>query len=101
MKEQELRKHAKCSVCQNKIGHTGILFWKVTVERFIINLRAVQRQDGLATFLGGNSYLANVMGADEDLAELVMEPVTLTICGSCVTSNVCIAELIERQASRV
>jgi len=30
MKEAELRKHADCSACSNKIGHTGLpLFWVV------------------------------------------------------------------------
>jgi len=95
MKEAELRKHAQCSVCKNKIGQSGILFWKITVERFGVNLRSIQRQDGLAAFLGGNSELANIMGADKDLAEPVMQPITVTLCDSCAMSDICIAEIVE------
>ena len=35
MKEAELRRYATCSLCGQKIGHTGLpLFWTVTIERF-------------------------------------------------------------------
>lgn len=83
MKQAELRKHAKCSLCRNPIGHSRLpLFWRVTVERFGIDLRAVQRQDALGTFIG-NTAIAAVMGPDEDMAAPVMDPVTLTVCETC------------------
>ncbi len=38
MKERELREHATCSLCRQKIGHTGLpLFWVVRIERFGID----------------------------------------------------------------
>lgn len=83
MKEAELRKHAVCDICRQPIGHTGLpLFWRVTVERFGIDLRAVRRQDGLTAMLGGNAMIAQHMGANEDMAKSLMT-VVLTVCESC------------------
>ena len=98
MKEMELRKHAICSLCSNKIMATGIpLFWRVTVERFGVKIDAVQRQQGLTMMLGGSAMLANVMGADEEMTMSMMEPITLTVCESCaVSNNHCIASMAER-----
>ncbi len=83
MKEVELRKHTLCSICGQKVLHTGVpLFWKVTVERFGVDLRATQRQDGLAAFIG-NTAIASVMGPGEDLAKPMMEAQVLTLCEEC------------------
>lgn len=82
MKEAELRTHATCSLCRNPIGHTRLpLFWKVTIERFGIDLQAVQRQHGLGLMIG--APLAAVMGPDETMARPVMEPKVLTVCETC------------------
>jgi hypothetical protein len=83
MKEAELRKHATCSLCRKSIGHTGLpLFWRVTVERFGVDLAAARRVDGFAAFVGSKA-LAAVMGDDPDLASPVMDPATLTVCETC------------------
>ena len=96
MKENELRESAKCGVCGNFFGHTGIpLFWRITVERFGIDMKAVQRQDGLAQLLGG-SQLANIMGTDEDMTKPMMDPVKVTICEDCIIKPVIIAMLAEK-----
>lgn len=61
MKEKELREHADCSICGKPIGNSGLpLFWKVTVERFGLNVDAVKRQQGLGMMLG--AHIAMVMG---------------------------------------
>lgn len=97
MKEAELRRYATCSMCGQKIGHTGLpLFWRVTVERFGIDHAAVARQQGLAMFLG-NAAIAGVMGPDETMAQPVMDPVTLSVCETCVIEQTCIAQLAELQ----
>lgn len=86
MKERELREHAICSLCERKIGHTGLpLFWRGTVERFGIDAGAVQRQHGLGLMLG--APLAMIMGPDEDMAEPIMEPVRLTVCETCAVER--------------
>jgi hypothetical protein len=88
MKENELRKHATCSICKKGIGHTGLpLFWTVKLERHGVKLNVVRRQDGLTAMLGGNALLAQVMGTDEDMTQL-MESVELTVCETCAVSDV-------------
>lgn len=95
MKEQELRQHTTCSVCKKKVLATGVpLFWRVTVERFWVDVGAVKRQDGLGAFLG-SSQLAAVMGTDEDLAKPMMEPATLTVCNMCACLPQVVAVLVE------
>lgn len=83
MKEQELFRYTDCAACRQKIGHTGPpLFWRVTIERFGVDLAKVRRQDGLAVMLG-SARLAAVMGPDEELATPMMEPVTVALCETC------------------
>lgn len=83
MKERELRQHATCDCCRQPIGHTGMpLFWTVSVSRYGLDARALSRQQGLAMQMG-SAAMAMVMGPDEDLAQQLMEPVTLTVCETC------------------
>lgn len=100
MKERELRQHATCSLCEKKIGHTGLpLFWTVKIERFGIDLAAAQRQQGLGLMIG--AALAMHMGPDEDVAKPVMEPVTITVCETCaLESDFSVAELTMHQPER-
>lgn len=96
MKEAELRKHTACSFCGKKLLSNGglPLFWRVTVERFGIDMMAVQRQHGLGMVIG-SAAIASVMGPDEDLAKPMQEPATLTICEICATRHTCVAHLAE------
>lgn len=87
MKEAELRNHTHCNLCHRKIGASGIpMFWRLTVERFGIDLQAVRRQDGLGQFIG-SSAIGAAMGPDEDMAKPMMDPVTLTVCETCGTGK--------------
>lgn len=80
MKEAELR---RCDLCRKKIGESGLpLFWRVTVERFGVDMQAVRRQDGLGQFMG-SMLLAGVMGPGEDMAKPMMDPKVLTVCETC------------------
>jgi hypothetical protein len=95
MKESELRKHTVCSLCKRKIGASGMpLFWVVEIQRFGLDLSALQRNTGLAMMLG-NPQLASVMGPDEDLAKPIAEKVTLTVCEDCCTQTTCVAAMAE------
>ena len=95
MKESELRKHADCDVCKQKIGHTGLpLFWRVTIERFGIDMNATRRQQGLGMMLG--AQLAMVMGPDEDMTVQLMGPVVLTLCEDCAMQNQLTVEAMTR-----
>ena len=101
MKEQELRRHAVCSLCQKKVMATGLpLFYRVTVERFGIKLDAVRRQAGLEMMLGGSVALAQAMGTDEEMTMPMMEPVVLVVCEDCSTAQShCVAALAEREGA--
>lgn len=83
MKADELRKASTCCRCRKPIGHTGLpLFWRVSIERFGVDLQAVRRQSGLEMMLG-SVPLAAAMGPDEEVASPVMEKVTVTVCEDC------------------
>jgi hypothetical protein len=84
MKEEKLREHAVCNVCDKPIGESGLpIFFTVQVREYMVDLAAAKRQTGLAEMLGGNAALAMIMGPDEDLASEIMKPVTLTVCAPC------------------
>ncbi len=94
MKRAELLQHTTCSACRRKLGESGLpLFWRLKVERFGIDVLAVQRADGLAAFIG-SAEIAAAMGPDEDLAvPLLDEPVTITLCEACAMEPVHVAVL--------
>jgi len=95
MKEPELRKHAECSICRKKIGHTGLpCFWIIKIERHGLALKDIARQDGLAALLQ-SPFLAQAMGPDNDLTIPLMEPLTVTLCESCALDDISILRLRE------
>lgn len=96
MKEAELRKHCVCDICRERILQSGLpLFWRVTVERFGIDMQAVSRQHGLGMMIG--APLAQIMGPDEDLAKPVMDTKVLTVCENCaIGAPVAIGEIAMR-----
>jgi hypothetical protein len=97
MNEIELRKYARCSLCGLKIGHTHLpLFYRVTVERFGINMNAVRRQAGLEQMLG-NVAIAQVMGLGEEMTKPLMDKITLSICEDCSLKPTFVAHLAELQ----
>lgn len=104
MKEKELRECASCVMCGKKIGACGVpIFYRVRIETHVVDLAAVQRQQGLAMMLGGNGLLASVMGPDEEMTKMPAEPVELTVCGACVVTNTCVSaleELGEKEAEK-
>lgn len=84
MKEAELRERCTCVCCKKKIGQTGApIFYKLSIERHMLALGAVQRQNGLAMMLGGSGVLAMVMGPDEDMTAVMEDVVTVTVCQVC------------------
>lgn len=103
MKEKELRELSTCGLCNKKLGQTGAglgLFYKVTVERFMLDPGACSRQTGLGMMIG--AQIAAVMGADEDLAKAVMTPITMMVCEDCAyedRSRMLISIALERSAA--
>jgi hypothetical protein len=96
MKEKELREAANCFICGKPFGHTGLpLFWRVTIQRFGVDVGAVNRQTGLTMMLGGNALLASVMGPDEELAKPLGEAINVTLCETCALEDASIAQIVE------
>ena len=84
MKEAELRKMVECKVCNQKIGQKATpILWKVQAERHGLDGNALQRQQGLTMMMGGSAMLAQVMGADEDMTQVLHEE-TCMICDECI-----------------
>ena len=96
MREAELREVCTCAHCGKKIGETGLpLFYRVTIERHGIDLKAVQRQQGLTMMLGGNAAIAQAMGADEHLTIRLVDPFTVTVCEPCSQLDVPLMRYLE------
>lgn len=95
MNAAELRQHSRCGLCSKPVLATGLpLFWRVTVERFGVDLAACKRQDGLAAMLGSNQ-LAQVMGPGEEVAKPMGPPVVTTVCETCALQASYVAQLGE------
>jgi hypothetical protein len=94
MKEKELRKLATCGVCHKKIGNSGFpMFWKITVERFGLDAKALERQQGLGMMIGGT--LAQVMGSDDEMTIDLMEPKVISVCETCAGKPISVYQLAE------
>ena len=101
MREDELRKHAECSICHQGIGATGLpLFYTVAVQRHAILVNKIQRQDGLSAVLGGNPLLAHVMGPDEEMTQVMMDA-ELTVCEGCAYTAPVISQALEQATDKV
>lgn len=98
MKRTEI---GKCALCGHGVMHDGnIIFYRVSIQTFGIDLRAVQRAAGLEQFLGGNAAIAHAMGPDEDLAIAVHDPETALFCLPCACTPSCVASLLEQLAPK-
>ncbi len=83
MKEKELRERAVCNSCGKKVGACGSPFiWTVKIERHMVDMAPMKRQDGLTAMLGGNAMLANVMGMDEAMTTRISSS-DRTVCDDC------------------
>ena len=88
MKEKELREHADCGICHKKIGESGLpTFWVLDVGRYFIDFDAMRKQDGFAQMMG-NPLIAMHMGVDAEMAALVGEKSTITVCETCMIEKI-------------
>ena len=84
MKEKELRDIATCHICGNKIGACGIpTFYRVRIQHWGLKLDAMQRQTGMEMMMNGHVALAQIMGADEDMATQLGDDIEITVCHTC------------------
>lgn len=98
MKQPEIK---PCAACGKGVMHAGApQFYKVTIQPYIVNAPAIQRQHGLEMMLAGNSTVAFHMGAQEDIAQAFGEPVELLLCQDCGIAEQSVAALLETEESR-
>ncbi len=86
-KREDLGNH-KCCVCHQGVAHGGgITFYRLSVERFMLDVQGIRQTAGLEMHFGGGqagAVLANIMGADPDIAQpLTDKPITLFMCEDC------------------
>lgn len=71
-----------CLLCGKGMMHAGsITFFRITIERHLIDVRAVERAHGMELLMG-DAKLANVMGPNEALAKQI-DTNTVLICEPC------------------
>lgn len=92
MNETELRAAAECHLCRRPFGNSGPIFWRITLERHVIDAAAIRRQDGLGAMLG-HSALAQVMGPNEAMTKPMQEPITITVCEGCAGEQTTVYDL--------
>ena len=95
LKMNELRPCDSCS------GPIAPLFYRVKVERTGILLRDVQREMGLAQYLGGNLQLAQVMGTNPDTTKAIESPVEIFLCANCACQQNSLAMFVEQRVERL
>lgn len=80
--------------------HSGdFLFYRIKIERFGVDIKAVQRQHGLE-LMTGSPALAHILGPDEDIAIPVDEPDEALVCDECAMETMPLAALHERIANK-
>lgn len=85
MKQRELH---KCCLCGKGVMHAhDVSFFRVQIERFVIDLGAVQRQHGLEQMLGGHAGIAAAMGPDEDVAKPLDRVNNAIVCEPCARDS--------------
>lgn len=93
MKEKELRKVSTCGLCNEQIG-VSPLFMRVSVKIYGLKAGAIQRQQGLGMMLGGHGLLAQIMGSNEDLAEVIGDS-EIIVCANCESKHSIFYEILE------
>jgi hypothetical protein len=73
----------KCCLCRKGMAHDGsVVFYRIRVETFGLDLGAVSRRHGFEQMLGAAAGLAGILGPDEDIAKEVCTE-TRFLCLDC------------------
>lgn len=90
-----------CIGCDKGVMHAGsIVFARVSIERFVVDIAEVRKAHGLELLMGGHAALANAMGPDADLAKRFSKDDVL-LCDDCFTSHqLAIFRLLDRAMER-
>lgn len=94
MKQTEIK---PCVACNKGVMHdNNLAFYRLSVEHLVADVGAIQRQAGLEMMLGGNAGLANIMGADEDMAKTLLKFDGLLLCQDCATKPLILEMVLEK-----
>lgn len=89
MAASTIRRHdlEKCLLCGKGVMHNqDMRLHRLSLETFQIDLRAIQQTAGLEMHFGGGgagAMMANVMGADPDLATSTAPAQSFLVCDTC------------------
>ncbi len=91
-----------CLLCGRGMAHNQDLdFYRVRLERFLIDYAKVQQQAGFEMSLGGAAALGQILGPDHDLAKEPSPQSPFLICGQCaMDKKTPLALLSERSVAR-
>lgn len=73
IKENELVALGPCAVCNKPLLEGGVTFYRVRIERAMLDQRAIQERVGLSIMMG-NDALARVFSPNRDLATIFDGP---------------------------
>ena len=96
MKQGEFQ---KCAICHEGVANKGITFYRVRMERFILDPRAIQRQHGLEMMLG-SPELAFHMGPQDDIAKRIDDPHVFLVCENCACMKEMTLALVSEELTR-
>lgn len=68
LKAREIQK----TISGEGVAAQGPVFYRVTIEQFALDRRAIERQHGLEQMMG-DPAIAAVMGPDDDIAKLMQK----------------------------
>lgn len=101
MKKKEIE---KCLLCGQGVGHNGDPdFWRVSLERFFVDLKAVQQTAGMEMMMGGGpegAFLTSIMGSDPDIAKEPSPHPSFILCSPCAFEPTRIVRLSESVTER-
>ena len=95
LKQRDLK---PCALCGKGMMHKGHpMFYRVTVQSFVVHLRNVQRQSGFEMMMGDAASLADVMGPNNDMAQAPCPANEALVCMDCALGeSMSVSELLER-----
>lgn len=71
----------KCAGCHQGVAKGGPIIYRLRIERFVLDGRAIQQAAGLEMMIG--PALSSIMGTDVDLAKQIDSDMML-VCGDCI-----------------
>lgn len=94
-----------CLLCGKGLMHNNDLdFYRVTLDRFFLDHKAIARTHGMETMMGGGqmgAVLTNILGPDPNLALAIDDqPHSFLVCGTCSLHNAMLIAIMAEAATR-